>query len=298
AIESFKPDIVHIDHLQMAQFVEFDKSYKVVLDNHNVESTIIKRVAETSDSMPTRLYAGLEWPKLQRYEVDICNKCDLVLTVSETDKDSLTAMGVNPAIIESVPIGVDVDTMKPVDMVTQSRNILSLGTMSWPPNIDSMLYFVKDVMPIIRDHLPGCTLTIAGSQPSPAIQSLESEPDISVTGFVEDIDSIARKCGVFIVPLRSGSGVRVKILNALAMGLPIVSTSIGAEGLDVRDDEHLLIADTPHDFANSVIRILTDPDLAQTLGLNGRAFVCDNYSWETTGNRLLQIYEDRFQPPH
>lgn len=294
-VESFKPDVVHIDHLQMAQFVDFNASYKVVLDNHNVESIIIKRIAETSESISTRLYASVEWPKLQRYELDICKRCNLVLTVSETDERTLVDMGVNSSYIDYVPIGVDTQSFKYIDRIKSSQNMLSLGTMSWPPNIDSMLYFTKDIMPIIRKQYLGCTLTIAGSNPSPVIQSLASEPDISVTGFVDDADELARKCGVFIVPLRSGSGVRVKILNALAMGLPIVSTTIGVEGLDVRNGEHLLIADTPADFAESVIRVLTDSDLAQKLGVNGRKFVCDNYSWETVNNRLLRIYDEKFQ---
>jgi glycosyltransferase involved in cell wall biosynthesis len=278
----------------MAQFVDFNGSYKVVLDNHNVESIIIKRIAETSESIPIRLYARIEWPKLQRYELDICKLCNLVLTVSETDKQTLADMGIDSTHLDYVPIGVDIQSFKYIDRINNSHNILSLGTMSWPPNIDSMLYFAKDIMPIIKKQFPGCTLTIAGSNPSPVIQALASEPDISVTGFVDDVDEIARNCGVFIVPLRSGSGVRVKILNALAMGLPIVSTTIGVEGLDVRNGEHLLIADTPADFAESVIRVLTDSDLAQKLGENGRKFVCENYSWETVSKRLLNIYSKRF----
>ena len=293
-IATFQPEIVHIDHLQMAQFVDFNGPYRVVLDHHNVESTIIKRMAETSQSLPMRVYAGLEWPKLRRYEIDICRRCDLVVTVSESDRDALVRLGANEDKLESVPIGVDTEFFRPVERDKASHNILSIGTMYWPPNIDSMLYFAGNIMPLIRKQLPDCTLTIAGARPSPAVKALAADPGISVTGYIDDVRDVARNCGVFVVPLRSGSGVRVKLLNAFAMGLPVVSTSVGAEGLEVRDGRELLIADTPADFADAVIRVLTDADLAQKLGLNAQALVQAKYSWDSIGRRLLGVYQQRF----
>jgi len=293
AVAEFAPDVIHVDHLQMAQFVEFGGSYRVVLDNHNVEAMIIKRVSETSENRPMRWYARVEWPKLQRYELEICRRSDLVLTVSEEDK--MIFLGLDPTLtnLEYLPVGVDTEHTPPVDRIRGSHNVLSIGTMFWPPNIESMLHFCRDILPLVRTEIADCTVTIAGARPSAAIQALARDPAITVTGYVKDERAVAANCGVFIVPLRSGSGVRVKILNSLAMGLPIVSTSIGAEGLALESGEHLLIADTAADFAQAVVRILRDPELADRLGRNGRRLVCDKYSWESVGDQLLALYDKR-----
>ena len=291
SINSFAPDVVHIDHLQMAQFVDFRGPYKTVLDNHNVEHMIIRRIADTDGSPAARLYTRIEWPKLRRYELEVCRSCDMVLTVSEEDKNTLQDMDAAINNIRCVPIGVDIDYFNPVERNADSRNLLSVGTMYWPPNVDSMLYFSREIFPIIKKQVPGCTLTIAGQRPVAAIQSLSADPSISVTGYVDDVRETARDCGAFVVPLRSGSGVRVKILNAMAMGLPIVSTSIGVEGIAVKDGVHALIADSPRDFSEASIKVLQDRDLAQQLGDNGRKLVCEKYSWDAVGKQLLDIYQ-------
>ncbi len=290
AAQAFKPDVVHIDHLQMAQFVDFDGGFKTVLDHHNVESMIIERLAGAAESAAMRSYAKIEWPKLRRLELDACRKCDLVITVSEEDRAKLKEFEPSLVNIFSVPIGVDVERFSGLER-TESRNILSIGTMYWPPNVDSMLYFHREVFPLVRQEVSGCTLTIAGQRPVAAIRALAADPAVRVTGYVANELDTARDCAVFVVPLRSGSGVRVKILNAMAMGLPIVSTSVGAEGLEVVSGEHLLIADDAREFAGAVTRLLQNPEIAADLGRKARELVCRKYSWEVLGKRLLGLYE-------
>lgn len=292
-VERVRPDVIHIDHLQMAQFVDFGSDPKTVLDQHNVESIIVRRIAETSPSPGMRLYARLEWPKLRGYELRSCRKADLVTTVSDEDRIALQAMDPDLTHIHTVPIGVDTDYFQPVDRNAGSVNILSIGTMHWPPNVESMLYFYKEILPLVRKQIPNCTLTIAGQQPVAAIRALAADPAVRVTGYVSDAREVARDCGVFVVPLLSGSGVRVKILNAMAMGLPIVSTSVGAEGLDARPGTAVLIADTPEGFARAVVEVMKRRDLAERLGREGRALVCEKYSWKTIGERLLALYDER-----
>lgn len=290
-LQNFRPDVVHIDHLQMAQFVDFDSECRIVLDHHNVESMIVKRIGESPGSLATRLYAKLEWPKLQSYELDICRRSDLVLTVSEEDRSTLCSLEPSLNNVHPVPIGVDVDFFQLIERQPKEPNMVSIATMYWPPNVDSMLYFHNDILPIVRKRVPNSILTIAGQRPVASIQALASTPGVRVTGYVDDTREIARDCGVFIVPLRSGSGVRVKLLNAMAMGLPIVSTSVGAEGLDVVSGEHLLIADTAREFADAVVRLLEQPQAAAEMGANARKLVCAKYSWEKIGAELLDTYQ-------
>lgn len=290
-LTSFQPDVVHIDHLQMAQFVDFRAAHRSILDNHNVEHEIIRRISQTSASRAMRTCAHFEWSKLRRYELDICRQCDLVLAVSATDAATLHALDPNLRNIIPVPIGVDTEYFQPVERDEQSKKLLSIGTMYWPPNVDSMLYFVHDIFPLIREREPLCTLTIAGQKPEARIRALAADPGVKVTGYVEDERVIARQCGAFIVPLRSGSGVRVKILNAMAMGLPIISTSVGAEGLNVCPGKHLLIADDPASFAQAVLSIINNPVFASELGRNARNLACSECSWEKTGELLLTLYK-------
>ncbi|MDH7602673.1 MAG: glycosyltransferase family 4 protein [Armatimonadota bacterium] len=299
-IREFKPDVLHVDHLQMAQFVDSDRTCSVVLDEHNVEYLIVKRISQTSSSSLVRAYARLEWPKLKTFESEACRKADLVLAVSDQDAEEIRRLSTSdkrsrtydrcPAV-ETVPIGVDTASISPVKRNPDSKNILFLGTMYWPPNIDCVLYFYREILPIVRQTIPDCSFTIAGQRPPRIIKELERDPNVRVTGYVADPREAAANCGVFVVPLRSGSGVRVKILDALAMGLPVVSTSIGAEGLAVNSGEHLLIADDPEEFAEAVVKVLTDKNLAEALGSQGRTLVQCEYSWEVVGQQLLDVYD-------
>lgn len=293
-VDDFKPDLVYIDHLQMAQFVDAKWRCKMVLDHHNVESMIIKRIAATSSNPLVRMYARVEWPKLLRYELEVCKNCDLVLTVTDEDKAILQNLAPEIRSIHSLPVGVDLDYFGTVHRDEHSNNVLSIATMFWPPNVDSMLYFYKDIFPLVLREVPDCRLTIAGQRPVPSIQALSADPRVAVTGYVDDVRTVARDCGVFIVPLLSGSGLRQKILNALAMGLPIVSTSIGAEGIEVVPGENVLIADTPQEFARAVVAVLRDPELATRLGESGRQLVRDKYSRESVCSRLLSILDQHF----
>ncbi len=290
AVSLVQPEVVHIDHLQMAQFVGKSPTYDIVLDQHNVESRIIRRIAETSGSWGMKGYARLEWPKLQKFEIESCRKADVILTVSDEDAATLRGLDARIGPVSAVPIGVDVEYFQPIPIRRESKNMLSIATMHWPPNIDSMLYFCSEILPIIRERVPDSTLTIAGQRPSQEILALERLPGVRVTGYVDDVRELAADCGTFIVPLRSGSGVRVKILNALAMGLPVVSTSVGSEGLQVENGRHAIIADTPLEFAEGVVKLLKNRELAAELGANGRSLVCEQYSWGAIGERLLDTY--------
>lgn len=275
-------DLVYVDHLQMAQYVEDWNRCPKALDEHNVEWKIIERLAEGEKRLLRRMYAAIEWKKLRRWELDTCGKFDLALTVTENDKDILLSERPEMNNITSVPIGVDFESFPKIELQPDAREIISIGTMSWPPNIESMLYFADEIYPEVKSRAEDVRLVIIGSKPPESIRCLaSSDSSIEVTGFVEDLSAAASKTAVFIVPLRSGSGLRVKILNAMAMGLPIVSTSVGCEGIGVEHGRDLLIADTSQEFADAVLRLLSGFELRKQLGEAGREFALQNYGWDS-----------------
>jgi polysaccharide biosynthesis protein PslH len=293
-LESSSYAAIHTDHLQMMQFVpKFLPKTKVILDQHNVEYRIPKRLSETIESVPKRKFAQLEWKRLREFEKASVRRADLTLAVSEEDKTELCGLiAPSSGRIEAVPIGVDLEYFVPIEFQASSRELLSIGTMFWPPNVDALLYFCASILPKIRKSVPDVVVNIVGARPVAEIRALASDPKIFVTGAVPDVREHAASCGVFIVPLRSGSGMRVKILNALAMGLPTVSTTVGAEGIAVRDTEHLLLADTPEAFAAAVVRLLSDRELALQLGKNGRRLMETHYGWDAVGTQLRKIYAE------
>jgi glycosyltransferase involved in cell wall biosynthesis len=277
----------------MAQFVPETTAARVVLDQHNIEHRIPQRLAETAGLNPAiRWYAAREWPKLRAFEIAACRRADLVLTVSDEDRSGLIALAPDLAPkIAAVPIGVDTDFFGRVQRRPESRTLLSIGTMYWPPNVDSMVYFCGEILPRIKKAVPDVRVNIVGARPSAAVRALaEADPSVQVTGSVPDVRDWAADCGAFIVPLRSGSGMRVKILNAMAMGLPVVSTSVGAEGIEVTNNQNIVIADGAEAFADATVRLLSDAALAGRLAEGGRRLMAERYSWDRVGERLLSAY--------
>jgi sugar transferase (PEP-CTERM/EpsH1 system associated) len=283
---------VHIDHLQMAQYVLPRRTgAHLLLDHHNVESIIIKRLAETTTNRWHRIYANQEWPKLEKYEVDICKQCDHVFTVTEEDASILR--GIDPSLtnISAIPIGVDGEYFTPVERSPGSKTLLSIGTMSWQPNVDAIIWFHDRIYPMIKEKVPDVRLNIVGNNPSEAIRGLTlTDKSVTVSGYVEDVRPSAVDCAAFIVPLLSGSGMRVKILNAMSMALPVVSTRIGAEGIAATDGKDIFIANSPENFSRYCIQLLNEPKLGAAVGSAGHVLVDTRYSWRAINRRLLDTY--------
>lgn len=283
-------DLIYADHLQVFQYVPDEAPCPVLLDEHNVEWRIIERFAKAKSSnngLASRIFAWSEWPKLRTYELGACAKADHILTVTEQDRAVLAFEGIPLEKITSVPIGTDVERVRPVDLVDNSSQIISIGTMSWPPNADSALFFCSEIFPLVREAVPEARFSIVGSNPPAEITALgKIGSSVEVTGFVRDVTEKARESAVFVVPLRVGSGMRVKILDAMAMGLPVVTTSIGCEGINVRDGEHVIVPDTPGEFAKAVIRLLRSPKERVRIAAAGRKLVEESYSWPMIFRRL------------
>jgi glycosyltransferase involved in cell wall biosynthesis len=270
----------------------------IVLDQHNVEHHILQKITEIEQGIPPLIKWAAHWDllRLRRFEASACRRADRVLVVSTRDADAIVDLLDKEGSGDKVavtPIGVDTDYFAPAVSATTGP-ILSVGTMYWPPNVDAAQWFFAEILPLVRQAVPHAIFQIAGAKPTQSIRALAAaQPDVvTVTGTVPDVRPYMAACSVFVVPLRVGSGMRVKILTAMAMGLPIVSTTLGAEGIAVTSGENILIADTPVSFANAVIRILTDSALAEKLGQAARDLAVQRYSWNRVGQKLLRVYQE------
>lgn len=284
-------EAVHADQLSMAQYAVNAPVSLRVLDEHNAVWTIVRRAAQRERLGVQRLLAGIEWRKLKTYERDVCRRFDRVTVVSYDDQAALVGSAVDASRFTIVPIAIDSTALAYLPRSPQARDIVSVATMFYPPNAAGIYWFASDVFPLIRQELPNSRFLIVGSRPPKRITQLASrDSGIEVTGYVADLGPILRQSGVLIVPVHVGSGMRVKILEAFARGIPVVSTSVGVEGIDARNGQHLLVADTPTDFARAVAQVLRDHSEATRLAEASRALVEEKYDWRTALAGLASVY--------
>ena len=258
-----------------------------VLFTHNVEAEIWRRHAETAPRGPMRWLLRSQFRRMRRFERDAVRRFDLVLAVSEADERTLQRLyGPLERPVHVVPTGVDTTYFAPRDTPVRSRHLVFTGSMDWLPNEDGVLHFVRDTLPLIREAEPSATLAIVGRDPTPAVRRLAGEYGVSVTGRVDDVRPHVAEAAVYVVPLRIGGGTRLKIFEAMSMGKPIVSTTVGAEGLPVDDGLHLMLADTPEAFAHAVVRLLQNQTERARLGDAARHLVLERYDWTAVSGHL------------
>lgn len=284
-------DIVIIEFIYMAPY-RYLFSACTILHEHNIESSIFKQYAEMPNISEEKIY-GLKkqrafwkatWMLMAEYENKTWSKFPLRFTVSINDKQEMEnrCHYGRTVVIEN---GVNTQSVTLVDNCN-SRRILFMGTMDYYPNTDAVSYMVKSIMPFIWKKDPTVSLCIAGKNPPQSIREFASNPKIEVIANPEDMSEVAKKCCLTLVPLRFGGGTRIKILDSLAMGLPVVSTSLGCEGLSLMDGHHILIRDDPEQFADAVLQVISDPVLANTLRTNGRWLAEERYDWQRIFEQL------------
>lgn len=282
-------DAIVCDFLNMAPNVP-DLS-RCVLFQHNVESMIWQRQAAHGGDFLRKAYFESQARCMLNYEQQVCRSVAHVIAVSDADAERMRSLyGVSR--ISVVPTGVDVDFFAPPAAATRSSDLVFVGSMEWLPNVDGAHYFVREVLPLIRRRRPDCSLALAGRAPTAEIRALaQSDPKITVTGTVPDIRPHVWGAAVSIVPLRIGGGTRLKIYESMAAGTPVVSTSIGAEGLPLRDEEHLFLADHPAQFAERCLELLEQPALAEEMSITARRLVSAEFSWENVSRRFEDVLE-------
>ena len=282
-------DVVVCDFLFPMASVPDDLPCPVVLFQHNVEAVIWKRHLEVARNPLAKAYLRLQWRRMQRFEREACRRVARVVTVSE--RDERTHAEEYGIAAPAVPTGVDTGFFRPSGTVAPlPHDVVFTGAMDWLPNEDGMEYFVAEVFPRVRAAVPDATLTIVGRNPTSRVRALaEAQPGITVTGGVPDVRPYLERAAVFVVPLRVGGGTRLKIYEALAMAKPVVSTTIGAEGLPLDDGEELLLADDAETFAASVVRLLQYPESATALGRRGAERVRAEFGWRGVAARFAAL---------
>lgn len=274
-------DVLVCDFLNPAVNVPPALPVPTVLFQHNVEAMIWKRHYEVQTHPLKKAYLYGQWRKAFAYERAACRRFGLVVTVSRDDAETIGRDYGVPNVAD-VPTGVDTEFFRPVeDVRVEPDSLVFTGSMDWLPNEDAIQFFTREVMPHIRERLPQVKLTVVGRKPYASLLELSKrDPSIVVTGRVEDVRPYMERAAAYVVPIRVGGGTRLKIYEAMAMEKPVISTTVGAEGLPVRDGEDLLIADTPRAFADAVVRVLRDERLARALGERSAATVRERFSWD------------------
>ena len=285
-------DIAHADQLNMAQYAARVPGAGKILDAHNALWLLYKRLWQTMKPGPQKWLLGRDWQLLKGYEGRVCQEFDAVLVVSEEDKTALQEAAGTAVDMTVIPIAVDTDEVTPVARRPGADHIIHVGTMYWPPNIDGILWFIREVYPRIRAQRPTVTFDVIGARPPEEIVRLGGDGSgINVTGYVDDPTPYLEQAGVMVVPLRAGGGMRVKILNALAQGLPIISTSLGCEGIGVTHGRDVMIGDNPQDFAEAVLQAIDKPALAEQLGRNGRHLAERDYDFRKVCLPIETVYK-------
>lgn len=286
-------DVLVCDFLQSSVNVPPGLPCATVLFQHNVEAMIWRRHYEVQQNPLKKAYLHNQWRKSFAYERAACGRFDLVLAVSREDAETIRDdYGVER--VADVPTGVDTDFFRPraggVVAQRAPHGLVFTGSMDWLPNEDAIQYFTREILPLVKRRLPDATLTVVGRNPYASLLELSKrDPSVIVTGRVDDVRPYMDAAAAYVVPLRIGGGTRLKIYEAMAMEKPIVSTTVGAEGLPVRDGAELLLADTPQAFADAVVRVLTDDRFANELGARGAATVRERFGWDGVADAFAEL---------
>lgn len=285
-------DILICDFLQSSINLPEAISIPSLLFQHNVEAMIWKRHADVATNPIKKAYLESQWKRAVDFERNTCRRFDSVIAVSAEDAAVFRSEYGLQSVFD-VPTGVDTAffARRNGDTAT-GPNLVFTGSMDWLPNHDAINWFINDILPTIRHEVPDVSLTVVGRDPFPELRELARRyPNITVTGRVPDVRPLMKNAAVYVVPIRIGGGTRLKIYEAMAMGLPVVSTTIGAEGLPLRDGEEILLRDDAASFASTVVELLLDRQKGAMIGKGASSRVRNDFGWKYVAERLSRICE-------
>jgi len=284
-------DVVQLETLYLASYIETIKEHssaKVVMRSHNVEFEIWNRVVASTSFLPKRIYLGHLTNKLRRFELEMLGHYDALVTVTQRDLDKYTNLGYKGTGVAS-PIGLDVNRYTPEVNDIYQPSLSFIGSLDWMPNLDGLDWFLKSVFPSIIQLYPDLNVHIAGRNTPKSILNISND-NILIHGEVDSATDFINSHPIMIVPLLSGSGMRVKILEGMALGKVIISTSIGAEGIKAVHKESILLADTPEEFLECIQWLLNNPERMNKVGKAARFFISENFDEERNAEKLIRFY--------
>ena len=295
ALRTRRFDVVNLEfsflgHCDLRRAPPGDSPPALVVDSHNIDYELARQYARAGGSLVRRLYAGANWRKLRREELGTYGDADGVSLCSEADETRLLEQ-VPSARTAVIPNAADVEYYqpRPSDPKPDGRTVVFFGLMSYVPNIDGVTHFIQDIWPRIAEANPDARCKIIGGRAPASVQALAG-PRVELTGFVPDLRPHLAEAAAVVVPLRLGGGTRLKIVEAMAMGKAIVSTTLGAEGINAVPGQEILLEDNPSAFADAVSRLLAEPALAARIGRSARQLAVERYSWSGAAQALEGFY--------
>jgi glycosyltransferase involved in cell wall biosynthesis len=289
-------DLAHFDLISLAGYRKLFPGVPATLGYHNIESHMLLRRAEKDRYWPRKLYFRQEGRRLARYEQRVAGEFAGHITCSELDSDRLRELvpGIEPVCI---PNGVDVRYFAPVRGPTRRRSLVFVGTLSWYPNEDAVLFLLREIWPLFRARVPDATLDIVGAGAPSAVVDLAGRSDgVTLHGFVPDIRPLVDSAAVFVCPIRDGGGTKLKVLDAFAMAKCVVAHPIACEGIEVADGVNVVLAEAAADFARELASLLDDDGRRREIGAAARELVVSRYGFEAIGKRLVQYLEGLAEP--
>ncbi len=283
-------DALVLNMLHMAYLLEVAQGrVPTILLRHNVQSVIAERLVKIERNPLLRLALWREWRCLRRYEAEMCERVDLCCTLSSVDSATLREM--NSALRpEVLPPPLDIGCYRPMQPEEAPPVITFIGGYDWMPNADAAMWLCETIFPRVAKHIPDAELQLIGHRPNADLRRVAATvPSINLVGHVEVLEPYLARTAVFVAPLRAGSGIRIKILEAMAYALPVVSTRIGCEGIGAESPREILIADSEVAFADAVVTLLRDPSARRRIGREGRACVASNHQLPTVIERFESL---------
>jgi glycosyltransferase involved in cell wall biosynthesis len=298
-------DIIQIESLEMAAYLPVIRRVQpetpVIYDSFNAEFDLQRSIYEAERRklrrVPGVLYSFVQWRRLVRFEREVCESVAHVIAVSDADARSFRRLAPGRPV-SVVPNGIYTSWYAQHDSSLNlgDHALVFTGSMGYRPNVDAALWFVNQVLGKVCSQVPEAKFFIVGNNPHNRLNALRERDHIQITGWVPDVNPFLHAATVYVVPMRMGSGTRLKLLQAMAAGRAVVSTATGAQGLAVQDGVELRLADTAEDFAQAVITLLTDGAQRQRLGETGRLYVENHYDWAVIAPRLLRVYDEMIGP--
>lgn len=285
-------DIVQLEMLYMLTYIETIRKFtcaKIVLRSHNIEHLIWGRITESTKNPLKRKYLGYLTGKLKRYELKTMDEIDGIVAISDKDAEYYTRNGCTKPVT-GIPFGVNINDYKISKTENEFPSLFHLGSMNWIPNEEGIKWFLKNAWPKIHQKFPQLKFYLAGRMMPQWLMNL-NEPNIEVLGEVEDARDFILSKGIMIVPLFSGSGIRIKIIEGMALGKAVISTVVGAEGINYTDGENILIANTPEEFVNAVKKSIGSKEFCDQIGNNSRKLIEQDYNIQTTSQKLVSFYQ-------